>query len=91
MKFKELKGMTREELSKKTVELEMELIKARAQSTRGTVAKNPHSIMTMRKTLAKIMHISSAQSLSAKKPAVTPGSHSKGEKKASAKKTKGGQ
>ena len=84
MRFKELKGMTPEELAKKRSDLEMELIKARAQSSRGTVAKNPHSIMVMRKTLAKIMHISS----SAQK-AETP--KQGGAKMPSAKKTKGGQ
>jgi ribosomal protein L29 len=54
MKFNDLKGLGKEELAKKKTELQFELLKARAQSVRGTVAKNPHNIGGMKRALSRI-------------------------------------
>jgi len=62
MKFKDLKVLSAEELAKKRTELELELLKARAQSARGTVSKNPHQILGIRKTLAQIKSAESQKS-----------------------------
>jgi ribosomal protein L29 len=62
MKFSELKGLSQEELKKKQRELELELLKARAQSVRGTVAKNPHQIAGIRQNLVRIATLISSKS-----------------------------
>jgi large subunit ribosomal protein L29 len=54
MKNKDIKKLKTEELSKKLVELNSELMVLRGQSKTGTPPKNPGQIRSIRKTVAKI-------------------------------------
>ncbi|MBU0666259.1 MAG: 50S ribosomal protein L29 [Nanoarchaeota archaeon] len=54
MKFKELKSLTKEDLEKKYLEVEIELIKVNAQVATGTTLKNPGQVKQLKKILAKI-------------------------------------
>lgn len=57
MKQEELKKLTQKELSEKLKELNVQLIKERAQAERGTQTKNPMIIKNTRKTIARIMQL----------------------------------
>jgi ribosomal protein L29 len=57
MKFKELKAMNKENLEKKQLEVEMELIKLNSQVATGTTLKNPSQLKQLKKILAKIKTI----------------------------------
>jgi len=54
LKFKELKSLTKEDLEKKYLEVEIELIKVNAQVATGTTLKNPGQVKQLKKILAKI-------------------------------------
>lgn len=54
MKHKELKALSKEELSKKLNELQKELMKDYTQVATGTIPKNPGKIYNARKTIARI-------------------------------------
>lgn len=57
MKFKELKGLTKEDLEKKFIEAESELIKLNSQVATGITIKSPGQIKQLKKTIAKIKTI----------------------------------
>lgn len=54
MKFKELKGMSKEELTSKQNELLVELMKENAQVASGTIPKSPGVLKKHKKTIARI-------------------------------------
>jgi len=57
MKFKELKGLGKEDLQKKENEARTELIKLNSQVATGGAIKNPSQIKQLKKTIAKIKTI----------------------------------
>jgi len=86
MKFKDMQSLSKEELTKQKAEIEFELMKARAQSVRGTVAKNPHSIQGMRINLTRIEQLLS-RNIAAKNQAAI--NANKGSKKSTGQKIGG--
>jgi len=54
MKYKELKELDSGELLKKIDEIQLELMKLKAQTATGTNPKNTSQIRQLRKTIAKI-------------------------------------
>ena len=54
MKFKELLGLSPEELQKKEDELSFELMKLNSQVASGTTPKNPSQIRNIKKNIARI-------------------------------------
>ncbi len=54
MKFKELTGLSQDELQKKEDELAFELMKLNAQVASGTTPKNPSQLRNLKKNIAKI-------------------------------------
>lgn len=54
MKFKEIKTLADKDRESKRKEIELELMKERAQIASGTAPKNPGMIREYRKTLARI-------------------------------------
>jgi len=54
MKFKDLQALSKDQLDKKMEELQIELMKDRAQMSAGTPPKNPGMMKERRKTIAKI-------------------------------------
>jgi ribosomal protein L29 len=57
MKFKELNILSKEALEKKLQEANLELIKLRSQAASGTTLKSPGQVKQLKKTIAKIKHI----------------------------------
>ena len=57
MRYKELVTMTPEQLDSKQRELELELMKERAQVASGTAPKNPGLLRSRRRDLARIKTI----------------------------------
>jgi large subunit ribosomal protein L29 len=57
MKFKELKGLSNDELEKKLIEAQSELIKLNSQVATGTTIKNPGQVKQLKKSIAKIKTI----------------------------------
>lgn len=51
----ELKNLSKEETNKKITELKMELMKLRAQVSRGTPPENPGKIRSIKRTIARIL------------------------------------
>jgi ribosomal protein L29 len=56
MKYAEVAKMGADALMKKEVELNVELMKLRAQASTGTPPKNASQIRTIKKELARINH-----------------------------------
>lgn len=56
MKFSELVKMTDDAILRKETELQLELMKLKAQSSTGTPPKNSSQIKLIRKELARINH-----------------------------------
>ena len=54
MKFKELQGLSEDELKKKDDELSFELMKLNTQVAAGTTPKNPRQIRNLKKNIARI-------------------------------------
>lgn len=54
MNFKELANLPPKERDAKVKEIELELIKERAQIASGTAPKNPGNIKELRRTVARI-------------------------------------
>jgi len=69
MDYNDLKNLNAQELAKKKTDIEFELMKARAQAARGTVAKNPHQIGGLRKALARIQMLLAVPAASQSTPA----------------------
>jgi len=61
MKFKDLQALNKEQLVKKKEELQLELMKDRAQMSAGTPPKNPGLMKERRKTIAKIRSLQANQ------------------------------
>ena len=57
MKIKEIRGMDKESLNTKLLELKKELIKINAQVAIGTTPKNPGQVKAIKKTIAKILTV----------------------------------
>lgn len=57
MKAKELRGMSKDELTQKLTELHKELMKDNAQVATGTIPKNPGKLSLAKKTIARIKMI----------------------------------
>lgn len=57
MNAKELRGLSKEELNQKMVELHKELMKDNAQVATGTIPKNPGKLKLAKKTIARIKMI----------------------------------
>lgn len=53
--YKEIIHLTDADLDVKTAELEVELVKLRAQAVTGTAPKNPLQIQRSRRTIARIL------------------------------------
>lgn len=62
MKYKDLAAMKPAELEKKEAEARTELIKLKAQVATGTAPKNPGQIRQIKKILARIETLRTAQS-----------------------------
>ena len=54
---KDLRSMSKQDLSSKLIELRKEMIKHNAQISTGTTPKSPGQIREIKKTIAKIMTI----------------------------------
>lgn len=61
MKYKELSTLKPEELDKQEQQAKLELIKLQAQVATGTAPKNPGQIRQIKKTVARIHTVRSAQ------------------------------
>lgn len=59
MKIKELRNMDNASLNEKLTELKKELVKVNAQVAIGTALKNPGQVRVIKKTLARILTLSS--------------------------------
>ena len=57
MKSKEISKMTGDELDKKMVELEKEIMKVNAQRASGTQLKNPGQLRQIRKNIARLLTV----------------------------------
>lgn len=55
MKTKDLRGLGRDELKAKLLELRKELIKHNAQISTGTIPKSPGQVRQVKKTIARIL------------------------------------
>lgn len=66
MKSKELKGMGREELQSKILELKKDLMKLNTQVSTGTNVKESGQIKKIKKTIARILTIMKSKEVSAK-------------------------
>lgn len=53
MKFKEIKGFSKQEAESKIAELNIELMKENAQVATGTTPKSPGKIKQLKKSIAK--------------------------------------
>lgn len=54
MKYKELQNLSKEELQKKKLEAQIELMKLNAQVATGANPKSPGQIRVLKKTMARI-------------------------------------
>ncbi len=61
--FKIICGLKEDELKKKTIEMEKELIKVRGHAATGTGQKNPYAIRNMKRMMARILTLSHQQRL----------------------------
>ncbi|MBU4143209.1 50S ribosomal protein L29 [Patescibacteria group bacterium] len=59
MNAKEIRGMDKNALNEKLVELKKELVKMNAQVAVGTALKNPGQVRVVKKTIARILTINS--------------------------------
>ncbi len=66
-KKNEIKNLTKEENNKKMTELNIELMKLRAQVSRGTPPENPGKIRAIRRTIAKMLTIQNQTQTGGKK------------------------
>ena len=57
MKSKEIRGMDKNTLNEKILELKKDLIKMNAQVAIGTALKNPGQVRKIKKTIARILTI----------------------------------
>ncbi|MBS3098177.1 50S ribosomal protein L29 [Candidatus Woesearchaeota archaeon] len=57
LKIREIKAMSKEELTAKLEELRKELVKNNAQIATGTTPKNPGQIKEIKKTIARILTV----------------------------------
>lgn len=55
MKKSELKGLSKSETEKRILELKTELMKLRAQVSRGTPPENPGKIRAIRRNIARML------------------------------------
>lgn len=67
MKIKELRGMSKEDLDSKLIELRKEMIKHNAQIATGTTPKSPGQVREIKKTIAKILTIGARKEQEVKK------------------------
>ena len=63
MKSKEIRGMDKNTLNEKILELKKDLIKMNAQVAIGTALKNPGQVRKIKKTIARILTISSGKKI----------------------------
>ena len=63
MKSKEIRGMDKNTLNEKMLELKKDLIKMNAQVAIGTALKNPGQVRKIKKTIARILTISSGKKI----------------------------
>ena len=63
MKSKEIRGMDKNTLNEKMLELKKDLIKLNAQVAIGTALKNPGQVRKIKKTIARILTISSGKKI----------------------------
>lgn len=61
MKYRDLKGMSKEDLNKKMSELKIEVMKEKTQIATGASPKNPGNFRNAKKTIAKIKQIMSEE------------------------------
>ena len=54
MKYKEIKALNKEDLQKKHLEVQVELMKLNAQVATGANPKSPGQIRVLKKTIARI-------------------------------------
>ena len=58
MKNKELKVLGKHELKNKLTELKKDFVKLNAQRRSGAAMKNPEQLKQIKKTIARILHLS---------------------------------
>ena len=58
MKNKELKVLGKHELKNKSTELKKDFVKLNAQRRSGAAMKNPEQLKQIKKTIARILHLS---------------------------------
>lgn len=66
MKSKELRGMSKEELQSKILELKKDLMKLNTQVSTGTNVKESGQIKKIKKTIARILTIIKSKEVSTK-------------------------
>lgn len=57
LKKSELKKMSTEEMNKRMLEIKKELMKLRAQASRGAQPENPGKIRALRRAIARILTV----------------------------------
>jgi len=65
--FKELENLSDADLSRKRAELELELVKLRAQVATGTAPKNTMQVRRSRRTIARILTLKRQRELASLK------------------------
>ena len=75
MKSKEIRGMDKNTLNEKILELKKDLIKMNAQVAIGTALKNPGQVRKIKKTIARILTISSGKKIKKVKQSRGGGNH----------------
>lgn len=63
MRAKEIRGMDKNTLNEKLLELKKELVKMNAQVAMGTALKNPGQVKKLKKTVARILTINNQKSM----------------------------
>ena len=75
MRSKEIRGMDKNTLNEKILELKKDLIKMNAQVAIGTALKNPGQVRKIKKTIARILTISSGKKIKKVEQSGVRGNH----------------
>jgi len=70
MKSKEIRGIDKNTLNEKLLELKKELVKMNAQVSIGTAIKNPGQVREIKKTIARILTLNNEKIKKIKQPEV---------------------
>lgn len=75
MRSKEIRGMDKNTLNEKILELKKDLIKMNAQVAIGTALKNPGQVRKIKKTIARILTIDNDKKIKKVKQSGVRGNH----------------